>query len=243
MKHLLKLSFIALVVLFFTGCGGGSSGSSAYQAAETDDISLFMSDFPTLGTSGFTPNYEYKSVNYYDNSSADLAIAVNATLVNEKDFNITYEYYVDIDNFYYGYELNSPSAKDLEYAGASASASYGSSSASIYLEANRTISNGEFTDIFGEIDADLLHEVSIESEYEGDMSAKFAEYYAEITKIGGFFDIAGDASYIYCNMYSHTSDARWGCDKDLEGGQYSFTLYVDKTSSISTVEFYKYLNY
>ncbi|MDR1008459.1 MAG: hypothetical protein LBL65_07895 [Campylobacteraceae bacterium] len=233
MKYLLKLGLTALVILFFTGCGGGGSSNNGDAYQEGDHITQFMSDFPTLDTSGFTLIKEERAVTYYDNSSADLAVAMNITLVNEKDFNIISWNYADINDFWYGYELNNPTFKGLEYAEAYVEYYNPSSYAYMYLEANRTISNSEFADVFGDVDDDLLLRMYIDSRYEGDMSAKFTDYYTEVTKVGGFFDIS-DAN-VQCDTDSWGNGPAivysWYCEKrDLEGDKtiyYSFSLRTD----------------
>ncbi|MDR1285338.1 MAG: hypothetical protein LBJ88_03960 [Campylobacteraceae bacterium] len=230
MKHLLKLGLITLVTSFFIGCGGGSSSNNGDIYQETDHITQFMSDFPMLDTSGFTLTKEGRAITYYDNSSMDLSIAMNTTLVNEKDFSITGEHYADTNDFWYVYELNNPSTKGLEFAEAYISTyfyNFYDSFIDMRFEANRTISNSEFANVFGEIDADLLSGAGIYLEYEGNMSAKFANYYAEATKVGGFFDIS-DAN-VECDTDSETY---WQCEKeDVSTSSYRLHFWADEISS------------
>jgi hypothetical protein len=235
------LGFTALVVLFFVSCGDDNSGLSDCDEGNglsncNETKTLVILDFPMFDTSGYIAFYDYINIGYYD-SSADLSVAVNATLVNEKDFTIVYDNFVDISNFHYEYELNNPAAKSLEYAGANINSYYGysddigyytGSSISIYLAANRTISYSEFADVFGEIDANLYLEIYRFLRYEDDMSVQFADYYAEVTKSGGFFDVNNEKIECYADEYA------WMCTKVTDDGfSYRFQLSFDGVESIA----------
>ncbi|MDR1285273.1 MAG: hypothetical protein LBJ88_03635 [Campylobacteraceae bacterium] len=186
-----------------------------------------MSDFPPLDTSGFTTTYEHKMVTYYNNSSTQLAKSFNAT-VSGKDVTLYNEYYVDDNNFRYDYSLNDLASKGL-LSGYIWVESYYNLYIGMVLEANRSISNSEFTNLFGNVDAALLDSVAAITKYEGDMSSEFADYYADIS--GKFFDINN------ANVSCNTDDAtEWQCDKNDGEFYYHFRFYLYGTDSMVIFE-------
>jgi hypothetical protein len=206
LSSLSKLLVSFSILFLILGCGG--DGSSNNNNGGSDFVADFMSDFPSLDTTAHALVYEYKILEYYDNSSSQLAKEFNAS-INTGDFTLFSSEHYDSNGFYYEYSLNNPASKDLTYAGIYIE-SYFRSVISMYLAAdNRSIKTDEFTDIFGKIDADLLVQTQIYTRYEGDMSAKVAEYYANVTASGGFFDISGvdvncdtdGVLYWYCRKY------------------------------------------
>jgi hypothetical protein len=228
MRNLLKLSLTALTLFILTGCGsGGSSGGNG--------IERFMSDFPQLDTSGYTLIYEEKGISYYDYSSSELAKTFN-TAISGGDFTLDYinSYYINDNYFYYSYELNNPVSKGF-YGGHIWITSDYDSFIEMALGADKSISNSEFADIFGKVDADLLARMSIITIYDGDLRAKFTAYYDDVTGSRKFFDIHNTPD-VYC-----TTDyaSYWRCEKDDNNVYYGFIFYFDATGS--TVIFDKYL--
>jgi hypothetical protein len=222
MRNLLKLGLMALALFVLAGCGGGGGSSD-----RSDEFTRFLSNLPKFDTSGYTLTNEYKDVLYYDNSSTELAKAFNATM-SEKDVTLDYEYYSNENDFYYVYELNDLVSKDLDYSGVFINGRQDSSFINMWLEANRSISNSEFANLFGRIDAALLARVSTDTIYNGNMSAKFAEYYADVTGSGEFFDIS-DTVNVRCDTDDTIID--WWCEKyDMEF-YYRFYFYFNGTDS------------
>jgi hypothetical protein len=176
-----------------------------------------MSDFPPLDTSGFTITYEHKMVTYYNNSSTQLAKSFNIT-VSGKDVTLYNEHYVDNNEFRYDYILNDLASKGL-HNGYIWVENYYNLYIGMILDANRSISNSEFTNLFGNVDAALLDDVATITKYEGDMSSEFADYYADIS--GKFFDI--NNANVSCNTDSATE---WQCDKNDGEFYHYFRLYL-----------------
>jgi hypothetical protein len=212
----------------FINCGGGGSSNNV---GNSDYIADYLSNIPTLNATGHAIISDYKDLIYHDNSSAALARSVNAT-ISGRNFTLDYGYCTSVDEF----SLNDPVSNlnsAIIYIDGVVDP-YGSESyidMSLYAE-NRSIKTSEFVDIFGEIDANLLEYADIRTEYEGDMSAKFTEYYASVTASGGFFDI--NDSSVYCN----TDGFFWSCEKD--DGEARYYFYFETTSGNSFVEFNKY---
>ncbi|MDR2100050.1 MAG: hypothetical protein LBP40_04390 [Campylobacteraceae bacterium] len=198
----------------FIGCGGGGGSNGG----NSDFIDDFLSNFPPLDTTGHALINEQKYLTYYDNSSAQLARDYNAAISANSDFGYDDEDYTDENEFWYSYSLRDPTSKDLNYAYTFAQAWQGSSYIGVVLGADRSIETDEFTEIFGEIDTDLLGAVT-DTNYEGNMSAKFDEYYTSATASGAFFD----------NADCGTDGTSWYCHKD-DGNVYYyfyFLVYID----------------
>jgi hypothetical protein len=221
MRNLLKLGLAALIALVLAGCGEGD-----------DDIAVFLSDFPQINTTGYTVVKDHKTINYYDSSSA-LAKTFNAT-VSKKDVRLGNGYYRNDNDFLYGYELNNPESKGLEYKLSYREVNIESRQGSSYIEmqlmADRNILGSEFTNLFGEIDVNKVQSVSIGTDYKGDMRSRFINYYA---KIGKFFDIENDSNAACITQVNEF----WHCEKRVadNGGlkaSYRVTFSFHGTNSV-----------
>jgi hypothetical protein len=126
----------------------------------------------------------------------------------------------------YHYDLNDLASKGLSYGHTSIFGHPDSSSITMTLRASKSISNSAFANLFGRVNANSPTEVSIMTKYEGDMSAEFADYYADVIENGELFE-SSDCTDI----------SVWQCSKDDGGFQYSFVLYFDGT--YSNIRFYK----
>jgi hypothetical protein len=236
MRELLKLGLTVLALLVLAGCGGGggsSQGGGDNGGSGNDDIADFMSEFPPFDTAGYTVTHEYKDVLYYDDSSSALALAFNATM-SGKDVTPDYDsnsYYNDDNDFAYYYELNDPVPKGLNYGYVMIEGRI-DSYIGIQLEADKSISNDKFANLFGEIDASLLGGVCTDTAYNGNMSAEFAAYYADVTGSGGLFDAAVD-----CGYTDHVT--HWECHK--YDGEFTYEFWFDFDGTTSQVTFQKSL--
>ncbi|MDR2080445.1 MAG: hypothetical protein LBP54_00955 [Campylobacteraceae bacterium] len=177
MKDLLKLGLAAFMALFLVGCGSSSS-SGGGGGGDSDFIADWFSDIPSLDTTGDILFYDGKLVSYYDNTSSELAKNFNATIGGDGDFAYNDGDYISEDNFWHIYLLNDPASKGLDSVAIYIEAWQQSSYIETGLSANRSIAASEFAEIFGSVDKNLITNITTDTLYEGNLSVKFAEYYA-----------------------------------------------------------------
>jgi hypothetical protein len=233
MNGLLKLSLATLTVFVLAGCGGGGGGGGSSNGGGgggggNDEFTNFLSDFPSLGTSGYAVVMEGKSIGYEEPASLALAIAFENEISGRGDFNYAgypYSYDIDSNNFQHRYNINNPASKGLGSGYIDIGGDFGESYIDMVLIANGRISNGKFAEVFGELpDDDLLTWVLIDTTYDGDLTSKFDAYYADVTGSGKLFDLT--SPYVDCGItnsnYAGADSKTWLCERDDGATHYEF---------------------
>jgi hypothetical protein len=233
MRDLLKLSLTALTVLVLAGCGGGNGDD---EDKGIGDITGFLSDFPSLDTSGHNVTFESKEVVYEDKFSFKLAAEFN-TEIGNKGFKVNnstiYHNTSGSIGFYSDYILPDTTSADrnLNKGNIQITSWYGENRSYIQmvLEANRSIADNEFVDVFGKIDAGLLTKANTVTIYTGNLTAEFDDYYIKINGNGELFSATGRAN---SNRSCSSSATNWNCNGTDSGGvSYRFDLNFNGTDS------------